>query len=160
MDQREGQALDNGSAVFALGEVRRRLGSEFGSHVTEILGAVDRAGSAIIQADSAKTVPEEMRHLVRALATAAEIYVLSASYAKGVLDRLSFADDPAPDPAVTDVLAVVNRAHGAIVVHTDGGTIQEEARHLMRALAVSAQVFALAAARTRKLRDEKRNGGG
>jgi hypothetical protein len=146
--------LDNGSAVYALGELRRRLGSCFRSEAAELLAAVDRAASAIVQADSAKTVQEEVRHLVRALATAAEIYVLSAAHAKGLHDQLSMPHEVGHDATVTKLLAVVDHAHGAIL-QADGGTVQEEVRQLVRALAVSAQLFARAAAMTRKLRDEK-----
>ncbi len=38
---------------------------------------MDRAHSAVIQADSAKTAQEEMRHLIRALPTASEVFILT-----------------------------------------------------------------------------------
>jgi hypothetical protein len=57
-----------------------------------VLHAVDRAHSAVIQADSAKTVQEEISHLLRSLATASEIFILTpkkiqATY-RDVLERL------------------------------------------------------------------------
>src|SRR5215470_15293098 len=94
--------LDNGTAVYALGELRRRIGRSWDSILSAMVGAIDRSGGAIIQADTAKTVQEEVRHLVRALAAAAEVYVLAAEHGKGVMDgilgKLGFPDEP---PATT-----------------------------------------------------------
>jgi len=53
---------------------------------------VDRAHSAVIQADSAKSAQEEMRHLIRALATVSEVFILTPKKIqetyRDVLERL------------------------------------------------------------------------
>ena len=86
MDEDGRWNLDNGSAVYALGELRRQLGSCFGSYEAQLLAAVDRAASAIVQADSAKTVQEEVRHLVRALAVSAQLFARAAAMTKKLRD--------------------------------------------------------------------------
>src|SRR6266571_5062205 len=68
---------DDGTSLYALAELRRAMGDRYDKASGEILHAVDRAHSAVIQADSAKTAQEEMRHLIRALAAASEVFILT-----------------------------------------------------------------------------------
>src|SRR3989442_7234351 len=70
-------APDDGTPLHALTELRRAMGDRYDKTSGEVLHAVDRAHSAVIQADSAKTAQEEMRHLIRALATVSEGFILT-----------------------------------------------------------------------------------
>jgi hypothetical protein len=138
--------LDNGTPVYVLGELRRRVGTRWDSLMTALVGAIDRSGSAIIQADTAKTVQEEVRHLVRALAAAGEIYILAAEHAKGTIDEVrSYVRLPVV-PLATDLLQAIDRSCGAVMQSSDGSTAQDEIRHLVRALAYAAQLYTLTAA--------------
>src|SRR5262245_8969380 len=71
------RAPDGGTPLHALAELRRAMSDRFDRNTAEVLHAVERAQSAVVQADSAKTVQEENRHLVRALAAAAEAFILA-----------------------------------------------------------------------------------
>src|SRR6266571_8078133 len=68
---------DDGTSLYALAELRRAMGDRYDKASGEVLHAVDRAHSAVIQDDSAKTAQEEMRHLIRALATVSEVFILT-----------------------------------------------------------------------------------
>jgi len=85
-------APDDGTPLHALAELRRAMGDRYDKASGEVLHAVDRAHSAVIQADSAKTAQEEMRHLIRALATASEVFILTPKRIqetyRDVLERL------------------------------------------------------------------------
>ena len=95
-DDDAGFAPDDGTPLHALAELRRAMGDRYDKASGEVLHAVDRAHSAVIQADSAKTAQEEMRHLIRALATASEVFILTPrkiqeTY-REVLERLRATD--------------------------------------------------------------------
>jgi hypothetical protein len=85
-------APDDGTPLHALAELRRAMGDRYDKASGEVLHAVDRAHSAVIQADSAKSAQEEMRHLIRALATVSEVFILTPKKIqetyRDVLDRL------------------------------------------------------------------------
>ncbi|SRR6266446_6427028 len=85
-------APDDGTPLHALAELRRAIGDRYDKTSGEVLHAVDRAHSAVIQADSAKTAQEEMRHLIRALATVSEVFILTPKKIqetyRDVLERL------------------------------------------------------------------------
>src|SRR5260370_20952730 len=70
-------APDDGTPLHALAELRRVMGDRYDKASGEVLHAVDRGQSAVIQADSAKTAQEEMRHLIRALAAASEFFIIT-----------------------------------------------------------------------------------
>jgi hypothetical protein len=86
------RAPDDGTPLHALAELRRAMSDRFDRNTAEVLHAVERAQSAVVQADSAKTVQEENRHLVRALAAAAESFILAPKSVQdaylGALQRL------------------------------------------------------------------------
>jgi hypothetical protein len=107
--------LDDGTPLYALQELQRAMGGEFDEATAAVLHAVERSSSAVIQADSAKTVQEEMRHLVRALAASAHAFILAPTKVVKVFDRvldgfgqridvLAKAGVPAPD-RITEPLA-------------------------------------------------------
>src|SRR5688572_8903922 len=121
---------DNGTPVYVLGELRRRVGTRWDFRMTPIVGAIDRSGSAIIQADAAKTVQEEVRHLVRALAAAAEIYILAAEHARGTIDEVRTYTGQSVVPLATDLLQAIDRSCGAVMQSSDGSTAQDEIRYL------------------------------
>src|SRR5262245_54167276 len=68
---------DDGTPLHALSELRRAMADRFDRNTAEVLHAVERAQGAVLQADSAKTIQEEIRHLVRALAAASESFILA-----------------------------------------------------------------------------------
>lgn len=83
---------DDGTPLHALAELRRAIGGGFDRSTAEVINAVERAQGSVIQADNAKTVQEEIRHLVRALAAAVECFILApreiqANY-RDVMQRL------------------------------------------------------------------------
>ena len=91
MSQRE-VVPDDGTPLHALGELRRAIGSGFDQRTAEVVNAVERAQGSVIQADNAKTLQEEIRHLVRGLAAAIECFILApreiqGTY-RGVMERL------------------------------------------------------------------------
>lgn len=69
--------LDDGTPLHALNELRRALGPHLDRETLRISNNIERAQSAVVQADHAKTVPEAIRHLVKALAAAAEFFILT-----------------------------------------------------------------------------------
>jgi len=148
--------LDNGTPVFALGELRRHLGTSWDPIVAALIGAIDRSGSAIIQADTAKTVQEEVRHLVRALAAAGEVYFLAAEHARGTIDGIRRETGLPIEPSAPELLQAVDRSCGVVLQSDNGSTAQDEIRNLVRALATAAQVYALTAALARATLDERR----
>jgi hypothetical protein len=68
---------DDGTPLHALSELRRAMADRFDRNTAEVLHAVERAQGAVVQADSAKTIQEEIRHLVRSLAAASESFILA-----------------------------------------------------------------------------------
>jgi hypothetical protein len=81
--------VDNGTPLHALEELRRSLaGDTFDANTAQVLHAVERASSAIIQSDSAKTIQEESRHLIRALAAAAQAFILAPRKVERVFDKV------------------------------------------------------------------------
>jgi hypothetical protein len=123
-----------------------------------MVGAIDRSGSAIIQADTAKTVQEEARHLVRALAAAGEVYVLAAEHAKGIMDGIFGKMGVPVEPPAANLLQAIDRSCSVVMQDGDGSTAQDEIRHLVRTLAAAAQVYALTAAQAKRTLDERRWG--
>ena len=148
--------LDNGTPVYALGELRRRMGTSWDSLVAALIGAIDRSGSAIIQADTAKTVQEEVRHLVRALAAASEVYVLAAQHAQGTIDEIRRQTSLPLEPHATELLQAVDKSCNSVMQAENGSTAQDEIRHLVRALAATTQIYALTAALARATLDQRR----
>jgi hypothetical protein len=137
------------------GQLRRRVGSSWDSLMATILGAIDRSGSAIIQADAAKTVQEEVRHLVRALAAAGEVYILAAEHARGTMKEVRSQTCLPLVPPASDLVEAMDRSCGAVMEASDGSTAQEEIRHLVRALSYAAHVFTLTAAMGKTAVDER-----
>src|SRR5262249_5118343 len=81
--------VDNGTPLHALEELRRSLAHDtFDANTAQVLHAVERASSAIIQSDSAKTIQEESRHLVRALAAATQAFILAPRKVEKVFDTV------------------------------------------------------------------------
>jgi hypothetical protein len=81
--------VDNGTPLYALEELRQSLAADtFDANTAQVLHAVERASSAIIQSDSAKTIQEESRHLVRALAAAAQAFILAPKKVEKVFEKV------------------------------------------------------------------------
>lgn len=77
MAQDEVVTPDDGTPLRALAELRRAMGNRFDRNTAEALHAVERAQGAVIQGDNAKTLQEEIRHLIRALAATTEAYIVT-----------------------------------------------------------------------------------
>jgi hypothetical protein len=125
------------------------MGGRYDKTNGEVLHAVDRAHSAVIQADSAKTAQEEMRHLIRALATASEVFILApnqiqATY-RQVLDGLQrqveslAAAIPAMPPTVDQLVERV--AATSALVDTFLSACQEKAGNLEKGLTTEVQAL-------------------
>jgi hypothetical protein len=81
--------VDDGTPLHALEELRRSLAQDtFDANTAQVLHAVERASSTVIQSDSAKTIQEESRHLVRALAAAAQAFILAPRKVEKVFDTV------------------------------------------------------------------------
>jgi hypothetical protein len=100
------------------------MGDRYDKASGEVLHAVDRAHSAVIQADSAKTAQEEMRHLIRALATVSEVFILTPKKIqetyRDVLERLQrqaetlAAAIPAMPPTPDQLAARIDATTGRV----------------------------------------------
>jgi hypothetical protein len=137
-------APDDGTPLHALAELRRAMGDRYDKASGEVLHAVDRAHSAVIQADSAKTAQEEMRHLIRALATASEVFILTPKKIqetyRDVLERLQRqvetlaaaipAMPPTPDHLASRIEAATGRVE-KFLSHREATTANVE--HGLRA---------------------------
>src|SRR5262249_56247461 len=88
-DESQLPPVDEGTALHALEELRRSLAQDtFDANTAQVLHAVERASSAVIQSDSAKTIQEESRHLVRALAAAAQAFILAPRRVEKAFDTV------------------------------------------------------------------------